>query len=158
MRRAALRAIAFVWNDAVDQQIRDAYASDHTPLRVSAVHAMGRTNERRYAPVVMNELHSVTPALRREAARAAGELELEDAVKELAQLVDDPDVPVRRAALTALGQIGGQDAKAILDRAIQSNDPEIQDAAEEALGEYELMHGDLKFSMGAFDDFFNGLG
>lgn len=157
-RRAALRALAWVSNDEVDLRIRDAYASDYLPLRVSAVFSMGRSNDRRYQHVVLGELTSVTPAMRREAARAAGELELREAVPALRQLIDDPVPDVRRAAVRALGQIGGDDARQALQAAARSNDPEIADTAEEALAEYEFLHGDLKFSIGPFDEFFETRG
>jgi HEAT repeat protein len=157
-RRAALRSLAYVSNDEVDLRIRDAYASEHLPLRISAVFSMGRSNDRRYQHVVLGELTSVTPIMRREAARAAGELELREAVPTLKQLIDDPVADVRRAAVRALGQIGGDDSRQALEAAAQSNDPEIAGAAEEALAEYEFLYGDLKFSMGPFDEFFENKG
>ena len=158
VHRAALRSLAYVSNDEVDLRIRDAYASENMPLRISAVFSMGRSNDRRYQHVVLNELTSVTPAMRREAARAAGELELREAVPSLAQLIDDPVADVRRAAVRALGQIGGDESKRVLDTVAQSNDPEIAGAVEDALAEYEFLYGDLKFSMGPFDEFFENKG
>lgn len=154
-RRAALRALACVSNDEVDLRIRDAYASEHLPLRISAVFSMGRSNDRRYQHVVLSELTSVTPAMRREAARAAGALELSEAVPALKRLIDDPVADVRRVAIRALGQIGDDESRQALEAAFRSNDPEIADAAEEALAEYAFLHGDLKFSMGLFGEFFD---
>ncbi|MCS7059910.1 MAG: HEAT repeat domain-containing protein [Anaerolineae bacterium] len=151
-RRAALRALAYVSNDEVDLRIRDAYASDYLPLRISAVFSMGRSNDRRYQHVVLHELTSVAPAMRREAARAAGELELREAVPTLIQLIDDPTPEVRRAAVRALGQIGGEESKKALDAAARSKDPEIAGAAAKALAEHEFLYGDIKFSMGPFDE------
>lgn len=153
-RRAALRSLAWVSNDEVDLRIRDAYASEHLPLRISAVFSMGRSNDRRYQHVVLGELTSVTPVMRREAARAAGELELREAVPALKQLIDDPVADVRRAAVRALGQIGGDESRQALEAAIQSNDSEIAGTAEKALAEHDFLYGDLKFSMGPFDEFF----
>ncbi len=157
-RRAALRSLAWVSNDEVDLHIRDAYASEHLPLRVSAVFSMGRSNDRRYQHVVLSELTSVTPLMRREAARAAGELELREAVPALKQLIDDPVADVRRAAVRALGQIGGDESRQALEAIAQTNDPEIAGAAEEALAEHDFLYGDLKFSMGPFDEFFENKG
>ncbi len=157
-RRAALRSLAYVSNDEVDLRIRDAYASEYLPLRVSAVFSMGRSNDRRYQHVVLGELTSVTPIMRREAARAAGELELREAVPALKQLIDDPVADVRRAAVRALGQIGGDESRQALEVAAQSNDPEIATTAKEALAEYDFLYGDLKFSMGPFDELFENKG
>jgi HEAT repeat protein len=156
VHRAALRALAYVSNDEMELRVRDAYASEHLPLRVSAVFAMGRSNERKYAAAVMNELHSVQPAMRRVAARASGELELREAVGDLGRLVDDTDAGVRRAAIAALGKIGGDDARHRLQKAAQSDDAETAVAAQAALDEYEFLYGDLKFDVGPFDDLIDG--
>ena len=152
VRRAALRSLAYVSNEEVDLHIRDAYASNVMPLCISAIYAMGRSNNRKYRQAVMNELHSAVPAMRREAARACGELEISEAVPELAQLVDDADTQVCRVALAALGQIAGDDARLILERAARSSDPHIARSAEDALAEHEFLYGDLKFSLGPFDE------
>jgi len=152
VRRAALRSLAHVSNDEVELHIRDAYASDDMPLRISAVYAMGRSSDHKYQQAVMNELHSVAPAMRREAARASGELEIREAVHDLGMLVDDPDEHVRKAALAALGQIGGDEAKQILERATHSDEPSLARAAEDALAEYQFLYSNLKFSVGPFDE------
>jgi HEAT repeat protein len=117
---------------------------------------MGRSSDRQYSDVVRKELHNVLPAMRLEAARAAGELEVSEAVPELGRLLDDPDPEVAMVAIGALGQIGGESARQILQRAGESDDDEIVEAAEEALAEDEFLHGDIKLSNDLFDEI--GLG
>jgi HEAT repeat protein len=94
--------------------------------------------------------------MRREAARASGELEIREAVGDLGSLMDDADAGVRRAAIAALGKIGGDDARQLLQKASQSADAEIAVAAQAALDEYDFLFGDLKFSVGPFDDLIDG--
>lgn len=150
--RRALESLSYVSNEEVDLQIRDAYNSPIDLLRLSAIVAMGRSNNRAYVELVRAELRSVSPAVRREAARASGELEDEDAVADLAELLDDPDQAARFAALDALAAIGGKEARALLEAAAEADDAALAEHAEAALEEFEFWHGDLDFSMALFDE------
>lgn len=116
VRRRALESLAYVGNETVAELIRQAYAAPEEKMRVSAVFAMGRSADTRWAVQVRRELFSPNPELRYEAARACGELQLTEAVPELEELVDDADPEVQEAALWALGQIGGDRARKILER------------------------------------------
>jgi len=66
--------------------------------------------------VFVRAAESENPATRRVAARAAGRLKDEGALRWLGKLLDDRAGPVRRAAFFAMGQIGG-DATFVLLRA-----------------------------------------
>lgn len=147
VRRRALESLAYVGNETVAELIRQAYAAPEEKMRVSAVFAMGRSADTRWAAQVRRELFSPSPELRYEAARACGELQLTEAVPELEELADDADPEVQEAALWALGQIGGDRARKILERYCLEGDEAAQAAAEAALDELEFLHGDL-------DDFF----
>jgi len=147
VRRRALESLAYVGNETVAELIRQAYAATEEKMRVSAVFAMGRSADTRWAAQVRQELFSPNPELRYEAARACGELQLTDAVPELEELADDADPEVQEAALWALGQIGGDRARKILEKYCIEGDEAAQAAAEAALDELEFLHGDL-------DDFF----
>lgn len=152
VHRRALESLAYVTNEEIDLQIRDAFNAQDDLLRLSAIVAMGRSSNRAYADLVRSELHSLSPAVRREAARASGNLEDEDAVPALAQLLDDPDPSVRFVALDALAEIGGKDAKRLIEAAAESDDEEFAMHAEEALEEMEFWHGELDFSLALFDE------
>ncbi|MCS7056765.1 MAG: HEAT repeat domain-containing protein [Thermoflexales bacterium] len=152
VRRRALESLAYVSNEEVDLQIREAYYSDDDLLRLSAIVAMGRSNNRAYCEIVRSELHSVSPAVRRRAAEASGELEDEEAVADLAQLLDDPDDEVRFAALDALALIGGSEAKKLLQDAANSDDEALAEYAEQALEQFEFWHGEMDFPMALFDE------
>lgn len=148
----ALESIAYVASVDVDFFLRSAIASDDDSLRLSAVIGMGRSENQAYQALVRAELHHVSPHIRREAARAAGELEDVDAIKALAELIDDPEQSVREEALDALAQIGGLEAKRILESVIASADSDLKEKAEEALQMYEMLHGEFDFNVNIFDE------
>jgi HEAT repeat protein len=152
LHRRALEALAYVSNEEVDLQIRDAYNSPNDLLRLSAIVAMGRSQNRAYSDLIRAELQSVSPAVRREAARASGELQDEDAVPELSELLDDPDESVRFAGLDALALIGGKDARKLIEAAIASDDEALSEHATLALEEYDFWHGEIDFNMALFDE------
>ena len=134
VQRRAVESIAYSGEMAVRDVILNAYYHDDDRMRMSAVFAMGRSADPYWRALVLQELLSDHPGLRFEAARAAGELELTDAVPGLLQLLDeDEDIEVVQAAITALGQIGGQEARRALSACLEADNEAIRDAAEEAL-------------------------
>jgi HEAT repeat protein len=151
VRRRALESISYSGEDEVQPLIRNAHRHPNEKMRVSAIFAMGRSADQRWASEVMAELHSPNPELRYEAARACGKLALEAALITLIDLVDDVDAEVREAAIWALGQIGGEEARQVLERCARSDNEAIQTAASEALRELEFLHGDLGALLFPFD-------
>jgi hypothetical protein len=133
VRRRALEAVAYSGRPEVAALIREAYGSSEEKLRVSAVFAMGRSADEQWAPQVMAELESVAPEIRFEAARTAGELELEDAIPALTQMADDSDRQVREAAIWSLSQVGGQDARKALKRLLRKAEPDEREFVLDAL-------------------------
>lgn len=135
VRRRAIESLGYFHGDAqVELLISGAYESGGLQAE-SAVFAMGRSMDERWQQVVMDELESSRPAMRYEAARAAGEMTLEDALPFLTRLVDDRDTEVRLAAIWSLGQIGGKPAREALLSALNSDEPAIKEAAQEAIDE-----------------------
>ena len=143
VRRRALESLAYSGEEAVAELIGAAYDDPEEKMHVSAVFAMGRSADDRWAWHVQQELFSPNPELRYEAARACGELELQDAVPDLEELARDVDPEVQDAALWALGQIGGERAREILEHYCRSDDEAVRAAAEAALRDLEFLHGDL---------------
>jgi len=152
VRRRALESIAYAGEPEVADFLAEAYRHEAEAMRISAVFGMGRSADTRWAPIVMRELYSPNPAMRYEAARACGELELTDAVPMLAELLEDVDREVEEAALWALGQIGGDEARELLLKALDEGDEVTQAAAEAALDELEFMHGVLDFPLLFLDE------
>lgn len=146
----ALESLAFVSNEEIEYRIRAAYASEDEDLRVSAIAAMGRSADPAYEDIVRAELKSENGDMRAEAALAAGELEMADAVPILGKMIDDPMPFVAVSAVTALGMIGTKPARAHLERALKSDDEDVVAAAEEALDSSDLITGDIDFSGARF--------
>jgi HEAT repeat protein len=85
-------------------------------------------------------LGDISPALRYEAARAAGEMaeEARSLVPRLLPLVDEDDTEVAVTAIWALGQIGGDAARRTLQRVRKGQNETRSQAAAEALDEFLL--------------------
>lgn len=150
VQRRALEAVAYAVRPEITPLIQAAYVSPEPLLRISAVFAMGRTAEAQWAPQVLAELKSIEPEMRFEAARAAGELELQNAAGELAQLIRDPDTQVKEAAIWSLGQIGGDFARDTLKRLLKkTTDEDERDFIEEAIE--NLAFSDEVRAFGMFD-------
>ncbi len=153
VRRRALEALGFASNKEVPKLIEAALQREDTDWLVSALFAMGRTYDKRWNEVVISMLDHQLPAVRFEAARAAGELEISDAVEELLDLLNDSDDEVRLASAWSLSQIGGEGIKDTLENLLKStrNDEEaglIQDALDNLMFNEDM---DL-FGLIEFDD------
>jgi HEAT repeat protein len=120
VRRRALEALGFANHMQVPELIDQAFASEHDDWLVSALFAMGRTYDTRWSPKVVQMLHHQSPAIRFEAARAAGELEIQDAVQNLLELLDDTDEDVRLAATWSLSQVGGEGVMEALENQLKA--------------------------------------
>lgn len=141
VRRRALEALGYLPDQPGVLELIDAgYRSDEQALRESALVAMGRTVREDYLPVLKLELQSPSPAMRYEAARAAGEMAdtAESLLPHLLPMTDDDDLEISLAAIWALGEIGGERARATLQRLSRSAEGERQDAAAEALAALDL--------------------
>ncbi|MEK7277456.1 MAG: HEAT repeat domain-containing protein, partial [Chloroflexota bacterium] len=142
VRRRALESVSFSGRREVTAAIDAAYESGPELMRVSALHAMGRNLDgERWGPTVLNELTNGNPLLRFEAARAAGELQLEEALPPLGDLLDDDDREVQEAGIRALGELGGREAERLLERRLETADEELAELIEDALAEAEFMDG-----------------
>jgi len=138
VRRRAIEAIACMSVEGIRRIIDDAYSHPDRRMRLSALFAMGRTADPFWKDIVMGELSDPDPAIRYEAAHAAGELEVREAVPLLTRLIGDADREVQEMAVWALGQIGGEEARRVLQRCCESEDEVLQMAASDALAELEL--------------------
>ncbi|MEO8288243.1 MAG: HEAT repeat domain-containing protein [Chloroflexota bacterium] len=135
VRRRAVESLGYYGNDSdVQLLIADEYRrSEHHAE--SAVLAMGRSMDSQWTPIVLHELKSERPEMRYEAAHAAGEMTLAEALPQLLRLLDDDDTEVQLATIWALGQIGGKPAADALNMVIKSENLAMREAAQEALHE-----------------------
>lgn len=139
--RRAIEAISYIDDTRVRAYIDRAYEHGDARMRESAVFAMGRNADAIWADAVLGELESPSPAMRYEAARASGEMQLKRAVEPLIGLAQGTDREVQEMSIWALGQIGGKRARAALERWATSTDEALSAAANEALEELSFMAG-----------------
>jgi len=141
-RRFAIEALSFLNEPEVQDLIEAAHAHPDVKMKVSAIFAMGRQGDQRWADVLLKELDSEVKELQYEAVRAAGEAYLDKAVpwlKELA-LADEKDLQLE--TIWALGKIGGEGVSEFLEDLADDEDKEVREMAEAALEELSLWSED----------------
>ncbi len=134
-RRRALESLGFSGREEVVPLIESAYHKKDPDWVVSALTAMGRSNDERWKKQVLSKLHDPNMDIRSEAIVAAGELELASARPALMDLLDDEeDLEARRTIIWSLSKIGGEGVRDKLDELIElEEDDEEADFLEEAL-------------------------
>ncbi len=144
--RRVLEAAAVFNTPKVRELIGNAYASQESKLRISAIFAMGKTADGTWRPTLIKAADDDDPAIRYESALALGELAEEEAVPHLVQLIKDHDTQVQLASIKSMGAIGGQLATRTLQKCLSSNDDSIQEAAEVALRDIGVEDDPMGFS------------
>jgi len=152
VRRHALESAGFSESQEVAEAIRKAYNDRDESFKISALVAMGRSLDHQWNPIVIHELENMNPRIRFEAARAAGELQLRDAVQALGELTRDVEVEVQEIVIWALGEIGGEDAREILAKLLKRAKGERAELIDEALANAELVDDIAEFDLLATDD------
>lgn len=148
VRRRALESISFSSRSEVAKFIELAYESDDKESMTSALIAMGRSMDSRWERIILTMLIDKVPTLRAEAARAAGELEITEAIPILIELTDDSEEKVRSAAIWSLSQIGGNRARQTLENLfIEAVDDPEADFLESALDNLAFTNGLPPFSL-----------
>ena len=137
-RRYAIESLAFLDDPEVDALIEWAYEQSDTRFRVSALFAMGRTGDLRWADPVLAELHAANREVQYEAVRAAGELGLHEATDDLIRMARGRgvDKQLRLIAIYSLGEAGDDRAYPILQELSHARDREVREAAREAVEEW----------------------
>ncbi len=136
--RRAIESLAYINDDALRDTIQWAYRHADHRMRESALFAMGRSADSFWETIVLKELDSASPAMRYEATRASGELQLKSAVARLIELGEGADREIQAMAIWALGQIGGDRAQKALEKWANSDDEALNEAAAAALDEVGL--------------------
>jgi HEAT repeat protein len=126
VKRAALESLGYSSRDEVPALIKTAFTSKDKHWIASALFAMGRSASAEWQPEVISMLQSNIPILRMKAARAAGELELADAIPHLLELLDDPDENTRQASIWSISQIGGEGVQEALEHLYEQAEDESE--------------------------------
>jgi HEAT repeat protein len=147
VRARALEAIGARGQPWVPELIEQAMDSADRPLRLSALHAMGRSCNNVWLPELFDAAASDDAEVRFEAATALGAIADEAAVPHLVSLLDDDDGEVREAAIIALGEVGGDVALEALKRVAEDEDERMREAAQAALADAEFSSDPLGVKM-----------
>jgi HEAT repeat protein len=149
VRRRALEAISNCSHEIVEDAIEEAYQSHDERMKASAIFAMGRTNDARWESFVLREMDNSDSAIRYEAARSSGELEIEEAIPQLARLSREDDREIQNVAIWSLGEIGGGRATRFLsvlaEEAEEAEDDDLLELIEDAIGSASLAGDDIDF-------------
>ena len=153
VRCRALEAIGFSSRKEVAPLIETAYTSGNKDWLTSALFAMGRSANEKWIDKVVSMLQHKIPAIRTEAARAAGELDIKSVRQELFDLLDDDNEDVRAAAIWSLSQIGGEGVRDRLeDIQRKAQDEEEEDYLESALDNLSFNEEVDRFTLYELDE------
>ncbi len=152
-RRKCVESIGYSSQPEAALVIQRAFDAGTDEWRASALIAMGRSANPEWAEHILPMLRSPAPVLRKEAARACGEVELKAATAELIDLLEDSDSGVRRAAIWSLGQIGGKAAYQALQQLVRrEDDPDEAQLAEHAIENLAFVDGAGQLLLYGHDD------
>jgi len=144
VRRRALEALSFSGRKELVSLIEVAYTSDDEDWMISALFAMGRSANPRWEADVLASLTHSSPDIQLEAVRAAGELELRQAVPLLLDLLEDGDPDVRAASIWSLSQVGGPGVQEILFSLSDDTEDEEESSLLEAALDNLIFTDDLR--------------
>ncbi len=102
-----------------------------------------------YSRAVMNMPIRIRADMEGWAVRAAGELELEEAVPLIAPFLTEGDRQMMETAVWALGEIGGAEARRLLSSMLRyaedTDDAELLELVEDAIASASLIGGGMVF-------------
>jgi HEAT repeat protein len=144
VRRRALESLGYSSRDEVNTLIQNAFDSGDLEWMASALFAMGRSGDEKWASSVIEMLDHHERDLQIEAVRAAGALELDKARKPLLQMIragiDDADL--RTTAAWSLSQIGGDQVGPALAKLLKkAEDEEEAEFIQTAIDNLEFQNG-----------------
>jgi HEAT repeat protein len=149
VRRRALESLGYSGRQEVLPLIDAAYHDKNPDWVVSALFAMGRSNDERWKKQVLSKLHDPDNDIRSEAIHAAGELELASAHSILLDLLEDEeDLELRREIIWAISKIGGEGVRDRLEELLDAEtDDEEADFIEEAMDNLTFTEDMAQFSL-----------
>lgn len=153
VRRQALEALGFSSRDEVPVLIEASFNRQDPDWQASAIFAMGRSNDERWADNVLRMLVSENRRIRLAAVQAAGELGLALARPLLLNLLEEEfDDAIAGAAIWSLSQIGGEDVRIYLQNLLDNVEDDDQAAfLEEALDNLAFTEDMAIFDLLALD-------
>lgn len=153
VRRRSLEALGFSSRDEVPVLIESSYNRQDPDWKASAIFAMGRSTDDRWADHVLQMMVAEDRRIRLAAVQASGELALPLARPILLRLLEEElDDVIAGAAIWSLSQIGGEDVRIYLQNLLDNVEDDAQAAfLEEALDNLAFTEDRSIFDLLAFD-------
>ena len=153
VRRTALESLGYSSRPEVTTLIESSFRRDEPHWQVSALTAMGRSADERWADEVTRALVNENDNIRRAAVQAAGELSLKSTRPLLLRMLgEEEEGTVLSAIIWSLSQIGGEDVRTYLENLLDLSEDEEQIAfLEEALDNLAFTEDLDRFDLLAFD-------
>jgi len=153
VRRRALEALGYSSRPEVPVLIEASFKRQNPDWKASALFAMGRSSDERWAEQVLSMLLAENLIVRAAAVKAAGELGLPGArLLLLRMLEEEDDSAVTEAAIWSLSQIGGEDVRIYLESLLDAAEEDDEIAfLEEALDNLAFTEDLAQFDLMAYD-------
>lgn len=153
VRRAALESLGYSSRPEVATLIQSSFQREDPHWQVSALTAMGRSADERWADDVTRSLINENDNIRRAAVQAAGELSLKSTRPLLLRMLnEEEDSTVLSSVIWSLSQIGGEDVRTYLENLLDQGEDEEQIAfLEEALDNLTFTEDLDRFDLFSFD-------
>ncbi|MFZ5818307.1 MAG: HEAT repeat domain-containing protein [Chloroflexota bacterium] len=153
VRRRALEALGYSSRPEAPVLIEASFKRQNPDWKASALFAMGRSSDERWAEQVLSMLLAENLIVRAAAVKAAGELGLPGARLLLLRLLEEEDdSAVTEAAIWSLSQIGGEDVRIYLESLLDAAEEDDEIAfLEEALDNLAFTEDLAQFDLMAYD-------
>lgn len=153
VRRHALESLGYSSRPEVPALIEAALTREDPEWQVSALTAIGRSNDERWSEQVIRMLLSEDLAVRLEAVKAAGKLKLPAARLPLLRMLDEEeDSMIFSAVIWSLSQVGGEDVRTYLENLLdQTEDEDEIEFIEDALANLSFTEDLEQFNLLAVD-------
>jgi HEAT repeat protein len=153
VRRAALESLGFSSRPEVTALIESSFHREDPNWQTSALIAMGRSADERWADEVTRSLISENDNIRKAAVQAAGELSLKSTRPLLLKMLgEEEDDAILSAVIWSLSQIGGEDVRTYLENLLDQIEDDDQIAfLEEALDNLAFTEDLDRFDLFSYD-------
>jgi HEAT repeat protein len=126
VRDRALESLGYSSRRDVVFLIEEAYDSELDETRTAALIAMSRTADPSWREHILSETQNSNPEIRCAAAKAIGELEIQQGLDDLLDLLGDENYEVLRATIWALSQLGGEEAREAISTILEFAEDELE--------------------------------
>jgi HEAT repeat protein len=136
LHQELVKSLAYSSRPEIATLIEKARLDPDPSWQLAAIIAMGRSADSRWEKPILQMIQSDNPDYKKEAVKAAGELELSSARAILLQMLEDEvdDGELRLVIIWALSKIGGENVKSVLQNLLDdTGDEEEVEAIEMAL-------------------------